>query len=185
MATLEIRSGEAEGKSFDIGRSAIIGRHKSNEVPVPDPRVSRKHSKIFFEDGKFFVEDLDSRNGTSVNGVETERQQLYDGDHIEIGDTTIVFQSEEAPASASEEEDESDAAVEEASPSAVSGAGGGSGGAQEEVSETPVSSEPSYQQTGGGGFSNLIVYGLGLLTLLVVFGLSYFATIKVLPMIFG
>jgi len=46
----------------------IIGRDPACQVVLPDPYVSRKHVRLFYRDGKWYVEDLGSRNGTYING---------------------------------------------------------------------------------------------------------------------
>ena len=83
---------------------ATIGRDPTNVVPIIDPSVSRKHCLLRQEeDGRFQIKDLDSRNGTMVNGLPVKQQWLRHGDEIATGDSAFVFLSEEddrvAPAS--------------------------------------------------------------------------------------
>jgi Nif-specific regulatory protein len=78
-----------------------IGREATNAVPIADPSVSRKHCLLSGQDGRFLVRDLDSRNGTLVNGAGVEEQWLQHGDEIAAGDSSFLFllQDEEtAPA---------------------------------------------------------------------------------------
>jgi pSer/pThr/pTyr-binding forkhead associated (FHA) protein len=63
----------------------------SATIEVEDPHVSRQHARIDFMDGVFVIRDLDSRNGTFVNGQPiTSRVSLSPGDRIDVGSTRIV-----------------------------------------------------------------------------------------------
>lgn len=68
-----------------------VGRDPGNPVVVSDPQASRRHARIFVDDGDFWVEDLKSRNGTRVNGEIATRQKLKSGDQIGVGDTILTF----------------------------------------------------------------------------------------------
>ena len=72
-----------------------IGRESSNGIAVTDPSVSRKHCLITLRDGTVTVRDLDSRNGTVVNGLPVEEQQIHHGDQITAGDSSFLFLIEE------------------------------------------------------------------------------------------
>ncbi|MFY9792827.1 MAG: sigma 54-interacting transcriptional regulator [Candidatus Sulfotelmatobacter sp.] len=72
-----------------------IGRDASNGIAVIDPSVSRKHCAFVGRDGKFQVRDLDSRNGTLVNGLVVQEKWLQHGDEIAAGDSSFLFLLEE------------------------------------------------------------------------------------------
>ena len=75
---------------------ATIGRDPANIVAIIDPSVSRKHCLLRREeDGRFQIRDLDSRNGTTVNGVPVKEQWLHHGDEIATGDSIFLFLLEE------------------------------------------------------------------------------------------
>jgi transcriptional regulator with GAF, ATPase, and Fis domain len=74
---------------------ATVGRDPANVVAVADPSVSRKHCLLRREDGRFQIKDLDSRNGTIVNGVPVKEQWLRHGDEIATGDSIFLFLVEE------------------------------------------------------------------------------------------
>ena len=77
------------GSAFSIGRSAHVG---NDLVLNRDGMVSRRHVKLERErDGKFTLYDLDTTNGTRVNGRRVENTTLADGDEIRIGATCIRF----------------------------------------------------------------------------------------------
>jgi DNA-binding winged helix-turn-helix (wHTH) protein len=63
----------------------IIGRDDIADVVVPERQISRQHLRIFRKDKQYYIEDLNSKNGTWVNGQRLEEaQELYDGDEIHI-----------------------------------------------------------------------------------------------------
>ncbi len=72
-----------------------IGRDGANGIAVVDPSVSRKHCLLSWQDGKFRVKDLDSRNGTLVNGTVVQERWLDHGDQIAAGDSSFLFLLEE------------------------------------------------------------------------------------------
>jgi pSer/pThr/pTyr-binding forkhead associated (FHA) protein len=68
-----------------------IGRSRDNSIHLADERVSRRHARIDLEQGTFVINDLDSANGTFVNGQRIQRHRLRSGDEIRIGDTRLGF----------------------------------------------------------------------------------------------
>lgn len=76
--------------------TCTIGRKKENDLVIEDPAVSSQHARIVKMQSVFFLEDLKSTNGTSVNGRSIDRYQLKDADVIAIGPHRIVFQDNSA-----------------------------------------------------------------------------------------
>lgn len=74
---------------------ATLGRDPTNLVAVIDPSVSRKHCLLRREDNRYQIKDLDSRNGTLVNGAPVKEQWLRHGDEIATGDSVFLFLTEE------------------------------------------------------------------------------------------
>jgi len=74
-----------------LPEEATVGRDPTNLVALADPSVSRKHCLLRREDGRFQIRDLDSRNGTLVNGVAVKEQWLRHGDEIATGDSVFLF----------------------------------------------------------------------------------------------
>lgn len=68
-----------------------IGRSQDNDIQIDNPGVSTHHTRIVREGDTYFVEDADSTNGTSVNGVPVSRKQLEYGDMISILKHTLKF----------------------------------------------------------------------------------------------
>lgn len=73
-----------------------IGRKADNTLAIEDPAVSGHHARIVKVQAVFFVEDLQSTNGTSVNGQAVTRHQLHDTDVITIGRHRLIFQDSAA-----------------------------------------------------------------------------------------
>jgi pSer/pThr/pTyr-binding forkhead associated (FHA) protein len=72
-------------------RRVVIGRSKDCDVQLSDPNVSRRHAELRQEGAAFWIVDLDSTNGTEVNGRRLKRAKLQTGDTITIGSTELVF----------------------------------------------------------------------------------------------
>jgi len=89
---LLVLSGPLKESTILLSESEItIGREASNGIAIADPSVSRKHCLVSWHDGKFRLRDLDSRNGTLVNGTVIEEQWLEHGDEIAAGDSSFLF----------------------------------------------------------------------------------------------
>jgi transcriptional regulator with GAF, ATPase, and Fis domain len=93
---LLVLSGPLKDSTIPLREGEItIGRETANGISVTDPSVSRKHCLLRMQDGRFCVKDLDSRNGTLVNGAAVEEQWLEHGDEIATGDSSFLFLLEE------------------------------------------------------------------------------------------
>jgi hypothetical protein len=69
----------------------LIGRHSSCDVVLEDLAVSRRHAQLRFRDGSWILQDLDSTNGTRVNGVAVGRCELRPGDRVVLGDHRLTI----------------------------------------------------------------------------------------------
>jgi FHA domain/Domain of unknown function (DUF1707) len=63
----------------------LIGRHRSCDVVLGSVSVSRRHARLFHRDGNWIIQDLESMNGTLVNGAIVGRCQLQPGDQVLLG----------------------------------------------------------------------------------------------------
>jgi hypothetical protein len=72
-----------------------IGREDDNTIQLNDERVSRFHAKVQCDGGRFILTDLDSTNGTRVNGHPVQMRVLQVGDQVAIGRCLLVFGSRE------------------------------------------------------------------------------------------
>jgi predicted component of type VI protein secretion system len=88
-----MRSGPTPGVTFPLeGDQLIIGRDSSNAVPINDAEISRKHSRLSFQGGKYVLEDLGSTNGTFVNGQRLSGPVvLKPGDVVSLGEQIVLM----------------------------------------------------------------------------------------------
>jgi hypothetical protein len=83
-----------DGRRVDIAdQPIVIGRLADCTIPINDPSASRRHAEITVENGAVYVTDLNSTNGTKVNGRRVERQRLVNRDLITIGTTSFRFEA--------------------------------------------------------------------------------------------
>ena len=94
--TIRILDGADRGRVFDDLLPPItIGREEGNTIQLNDERVSRFHVKIQEDQEKIILTDLESTNGTKVNGEEIRLRLLRYGDLVSVGRTLLLFGSEE------------------------------------------------------------------------------------------
>jgi len=92
MLMLVHNKGQADELSFPIGTEpTIIGRSEELAVCIPHRSLSRHHARIEHSAGRFFISDLESKNGTFVNGVRVRRQEIRPGDLLKLGDVTLLL----------------------------------------------------------------------------------------------
>jgi hypothetical protein len=93
MAKLEIITGKEKGRRVDLAgkKTVVFGRDLGCEVQLTDLLSSRRHFRVVFEDGAYYVEDMGSSNGTLLNEKEVKKSPLTGGDEIRIGETIIQF----------------------------------------------------------------------------------------------
>jgi pSer/pThr/pTyr-binding forkhead associated (FHA) protein len=91
---LVVRRGKATGRTIHLqAEETIIGRRHGCGVRLPSPDVSRRHCLLSFRDGVLRVEDLDSINGTFLNGQRvTGKQLVHPGDRLQVGPVTFLVE---------------------------------------------------------------------------------------------
>ncbi len=93
MPVLLVEKGPEKGLSLPAAQEMIIGRDPKCALKIGDMAVSRKHCQIVYRDHAYYVEDLQSLNGTQVNGqFITSAVLLKDNDQIGIGETLLLWQ---------------------------------------------------------------------------------------------
>lgn len=94
---LVVKQGDRTVNEFRFAKGPIyIGRHANSEIFLPDRVVSRQHAVIFgTQDGKWIVEDLDSKNKTYLNDQAVHKAEIKTGDCLRITDFTIEINLEE------------------------------------------------------------------------------------------
>ncbi len=79
-------------KTFILNGEKIIGRDKNCSIILEDSYASSQHARIYQKDNHFFIEDLESKNGTFLNGKRIKKETaLKNGDKITIGKTELKF----------------------------------------------------------------------------------------------
>lgn len=90
---LAFQAGPLAGRSYVLHQdTTTVGRAGGNDVIIPDGTVSRRHARLNFANGVWYVEDVGSSNGTHVNGVPIQHAvRLEDGDELRFGDEIVAF----------------------------------------------------------------------------------------------
>lgn len=89
--TLDVSKGSLAGTSFTISEgSSTIGRSEDNTLVLHSPDVSRRHARFEYSSGRLRIYDLNSTNGTRVNGEAVRVSDLVDGDEVGIGGQTLT-----------------------------------------------------------------------------------------------
>ena len=93
LARLTIQNGPMGGHSYLFHQDVTtIGRTNGNDLIISGRTVSRRHARLWFDNGRWFLEDLQSANGTLINTVRIYQPvALNDGDVINFGDEIVVF----------------------------------------------------------------------------------------------
>jgi FHA domain-containing protein len=83
------------GRQFLVAGDAMIGRAPGCAIVVDDDYVSAQHAQVYERDGRVWVEDLQSTNGTMLNGRPVRRPTtLRSGDHLRIGHAILTIRVE-------------------------------------------------------------------------------------------
>ncbi|MHC4393792.1 MAG: FHA domain-containing protein, partial [Planctomycetota bacterium] len=97
MSSLLAESGPFEGRSIPVTDGLLVGRLESCDIALPlDDEVSRRHLTFRLVEGRAVAVDLDSRNGTRVNGKSIKEHRLRDGDRVEVGGSVLRFEEDGA-----------------------------------------------------------------------------------------
>jgi hypothetical protein len=87
---VERGGGLEHGRRLDLIGGLSIGRSKEADVRIEDRYASSLHARVFSREGRFYVEDMNSTNGTLLNGATLEGEaELIDSDSVQIGDTVF------------------------------------------------------------------------------------------------
>ncbi len=105
MSSFFVTEGADRGHRFELDstRTDTIGREDGNTIVLHDTEVSRKHAQITWENGRFVLTDLNSSNGTYVNGRKVLKMVLSGGDQLRIGSSRLQFTQTVEKNTASEE----------------------------------------------------------------------------------
>ena len=91
LVTISILEGLERGQTFhDLEPPVTIGREEDNVIQLNDERVSRVHAKLQDDRGQVILTDLNSTNGSRINGHPVQLRVLQPGDHVQIGRCTLL-----------------------------------------------------------------------------------------------
>ena len=92
-ALIVVEGGPHDGETIPLARGATLGRHTANEVVLDEVGVSRRHAEIEQSQGVYRLRDLNSTNGTFVNGERLTKSDLLldDGDTVSLGTSAVRF----------------------------------------------------------------------------------------------
>lgn len=97
-ARLVIKNGGFEGMAFELtAEETLIGRNPTTDITLLDDGISREHAIILYdpESDSYSLEDLQSTNGTQVNGKRVRSVTLVEGDEVRVGRTLFRFTRDE------------------------------------------------------------------------------------------
>jgi pSer/pThr/pTyr-binding forkhead associated (FHA) protein len=94
LLTVQVIDGFEKGRMYsDLPTPVTIGREEDNTIQLNDERISRFHAKIQEEGGRYILTDLDSTNGTRVNGHPIHMRIMQVGDTVSVGRSVLLFGS--------------------------------------------------------------------------------------------
>lgn len=83
-------------ESYSLKEFISLGRGNANDIIIKDPYISKKHLKIVKDEGDYYLEDLDSANGTFLNGSKIlDVAKLQNGDRIKTGQVEFLYVNRE------------------------------------------------------------------------------------------
>lgn len=92
MAEIIFTAGQFAGQQLELPETGIIlGKGEGSDLVLDDGMVSSQHLHIRLEDGEWCAFDLESTNGTMINGEETKAARLHTGDSVTMGETVFTF----------------------------------------------------------------------------------------------
>ena len=94
---LSLLSGENTGKIIELPERLKIGRTSDNDLVIAETPVSSAHAVIYWGQGRYWLHDLGSRNGTRVGGVRIQEVPLQHGDEIMIAKQSMLFYHRDLP----------------------------------------------------------------------------------------
>jgi pSer/pThr/pTyr-binding forkhead associated (FHA) protein len=101
MASIIVIAGPQKGDYYPLGqRTNVLGRAEANPIQILGERVSRKHLQIHFDPSnqRYYALDMKSKHGVFINGRRIRAETpLSDGDQIRIGDTSLLFTTQDFP----------------------------------------------------------------------------------------
>jgi two-component system NtrC family sensor kinase len=97
VATFLVLQGPDKGRTFRTDDDVVVFGRTSDQVPLTDQTVSRRHAQLARDEGGWTLTDLNSANGTYLNGVRVQRPiRIKHGDQLRVGSTLLVYAGDES-----------------------------------------------------------------------------------------
>lgn len=90
-AYLQVVNGEQAGKNYRLDGQTLIGRGSYCQILLKDISVSRTHAVLFFTEGRWFIQDQNSRSGVYLNDRRIKQAKLHTRDKLKLGHTELIF----------------------------------------------------------------------------------------------
>lgn len=87
-----VNKGSSKEQTITLGQMIAVGRSSKCDFQVEDEKISGRHCRFYLKKDRLEVTDLDSKNGTYLNGIRIESSEVFVGDEIRIGDTIVTLQ---------------------------------------------------------------------------------------------
>jgi two-component system, NtrC family, sensor kinase len=92
VSSLFVIRGNDQGARFELAETVLrLGRDSASAIQVHDTEVSRHHAELRRIDSDFVISDLNSANGTFVNGRRVRQHRLSSGDQLQVGRTLMLY----------------------------------------------------------------------------------------------
>lgn len=96
MWSIQFINGPLKGKPVKIQDQDIVGRSKNCGIYIPHASVSKKHCRFYLQGEKLYIEDLNSSNGSFINGRKISNAEIKNGDQLNLHDLQAVIANNEA-----------------------------------------------------------------------------------------
>ncbi len=96
IPSIEVLNGNFVGKKFFLTEDmpeVVLGRDESADYEIREYVISRQHARLVRQDGRVFIHDMSSKNGTYVNNRRVTETELHDGDRIALGTIVLIFRN--------------------------------------------------------------------------------------------
>lgn len=84
--------GSLSEHEIGLNGAVAIGRSSKAEIQLDDEKISGRHCRFFLKRDRLELTDIDSKNGTYLNGIRIEQSEVFIGDEVKIGDTVITLE---------------------------------------------------------------------------------------------
>ena len=90
--SLNVDNGPRKGSFYAVSTNSRIGRAPDNDIVLPANTISSYHAEIFIKDNQFYIKDMNSTNGTKVNGERVSESLIEPGTELKIGETELTVE---------------------------------------------------------------------------------------------